>query len=189
VNASTLLSFLMAAPFCTLVVIALLYNSLVARRNAVKNVFACLDALLQKRADLVPNLVATVKGAMNHEAQLLAEIARLRSLTLSGGAVQRAQADEKLSDHLSQLLVLAESYPTLQVNRNFLQLQASLNEIEEQISAARRAYNAAVTDYNNGVEMLPTSIVAGWMKLQKQPWFEAAAGSRANVNVAAQMRG
>lgn len=188
-NGSTFFSILLAAPICALVALALCYNSLIARRNAVENVFACLDALLQKRHDLIPNLVSTVKGAMNHEAGLFTEIARLRSRTLAGGAPQRAQADDQLSESIGKVLFLAESYPQLQANQNFLQLQASLNEIEEQISAARRAYNATVTEYNNGVEMLPTSVVAGWMKLGKQAWFEAASGSRANVDVAAGFRG
>jgi LemA protein len=149
------------------------YNSLIARKNAVANAFAGLDAMLQKRNDLVPNLVAVVQGYMAHERSLLAEVTRLRAQAAAAPtAAERHALDLQLQQGLSRVLMLSENYPELRASSQFSRLQAALNEIEEQISAARRAFNATVTDYNNAIQSYPGSALANAMGLRKLPWFE-----------------
>jgi LemA protein len=168
-----------------LIIAIAMYNGLVAKRNGVANVYGTLDAMLQKRYDLVPNLVATVKGYATHERELLERVIQLRGEAQSGATLQdRAAASEGLSAALGQVIGLAEAYPELKASANFLHLQASLNEIEEQISAARRAFNAAVTDYNNAVETFPSSIIAGMFGFTKNDWFQIADAQRQNPNLA-----
>ena len=162
-----------------------MYNTLVGKKNDVENIFAGVDAVLKKRYDLVPNLVAAVKNYMKHEAGLLTEITELRARASSGRISddEKVDLDNKLSRALGGIMIAVENYPDLKASQNFMQLQRSLNEIEEQISAARRAYNAAVTDYNNAVEMFPTNIAAGMMNYQRKQVFEISEQERQNVNV------
>ena len=155
------------------------YNGLVARRNAVSNAFASVDAQLQKRYDLVPNLVATVKGYVRHERELLELVTRLRNDALQSPDAQvRKNADDQLSKVLPQLLVVAESYPALRASENFLYLQKSLNEVEEQLAAARRNFNSCVTEYNNAVELFPSSLIAGAFGFKKTDWFRVSDAER-----------
>jgi len=165
--------------------IVILYNSLISKKNQVQNVFASVDALLKKRYDLIPNLVATVQKYMQHERGTLTEITELRAKAISGTLSddEKVDLDNKLTKTLGGIMVAVENYPDLKANQNFLQLQASLNEVEEQISAARRAYNAAVTDYNNAVEMFPTNILASMMNYQRKKVFEIPDTERQNVDV------
>ena len=165
--------------------VVLLYNSLVVKKNQVNNAFAGTDALLKKRYDLIPNLVETVKTYMQHEQKTLTEITEMRSKAMSGPLSDDDKIDlnNKLGKAVGGIMVAVENYPDLKANQNFMQLQGSLNEIEEQISAARRAYNASVTDYNNAVEMLPTNILASMMNYKQRKLFETAESERQNVNV------
>lgn len=165
--------------------LALVYNSLVGKKNQVENTFASIDTMLKKRYDLIPNLVSTVQTYMGHEAGVLTQITQLRSKALSGPVSndEKVELNNQLSKTLGAIMVAVENYPDLKANQNFLQLQAALNEIEEQISAARRAYNAAVTEYNNAVEMFPTNIMAGVMGFKRKPLFEIPQDQRQNVNV------
>ncbi|MCI5221355.1 MAG: LemA family protein [Candidatus Electrothrix sp. AR4] len=165
--------------------IVVLYNSLVGKKNQVKNAFASTDALLKKRYDLIPNLISTVKTYMKHEQQTLTEITEMRSRAMSGNlsSNEKVDLDNKLGKAMGGIMVAVENYPDLKADQNFIQLQRSLNEIEEQISAARRNYNASVTDYNNAVEMLPTSILASFMKYKQKNLFEISEKERQNVNV------
>ncbi|HEX8833924.1 MAG TPA: LemA family protein [Abditibacteriaceae bacterium] len=170
-----------------LLIVMGMYNGLVARKNQVQNVYASLDAMLQKRYDLVPNLVAAVQGYMTHERELLESVVKLRQAAVTGSSARaRGDADEQMTSALGQLFMLSENYPQLKASDNFLHLQASLNEIEEQISAARRAFNASVTDYNNAVQMFPSSIMAGMMGYKSKQWFEIADEQRQNPNLAGQ---
>jgi len=168
-----------------LLLIVILFNSLIAKRNAVNNAFAGIDAYLKKRYDLIPNLVAAVQKYMEHERGLLNEITELRSRAISGNISdsERVELDNKISRALGAINIAVENYPDLKANTNFLQLQASLNEVEEQLSAARRAYNAAVNSYNNAVQMFPTNLVAMIMGFKARPFFEASKAERQNVNV------
>ncbi len=163
------------------------YNALIGKRNQVENVFASLDALLKKRYDLIPNLVATVKNYMQHENETLTKVTELRARAESGNLTddQKVDLDNQISGMMGRIMVQVEAYPDLKANENFMHLQRSLNEVEEQISAGRRAYNSSVTDYNNAIEMFPSSIVAGMHNFQKKKWFEASPQERESVSVAA----
>jgi len=145
-----------------LVAIIAIYNGLVHKRNQVRNVFATIDVMLKKRWDLVPNLVATVKGYAQHEKTLFEDLTNARSRVAQAGlgSAERVTLENSITRGLSRLFAVVENYPQLKAGENFLHLQRTLNELEEQISAARRAYNAAVTDYNNAVQMFPSSMFA-----------------------------
>jgi len=166
-------------------ILAGMYNSLIGKRNTVEQVFAGVDAVLKKRYDLVPNLVAVVQQYMKHEAGLLTEVTELRARAASGQLSddETVEINNQMSRALGGIMVAVENYPELKASQNFLQLQRSLNEIEEQISAARRAYNAAVTDYNNAVEMLPTNLMAGLMHYARKQVFDIPQAERQSVDV------
>ena len=154
-----------------------MYNGLVSRRNGVDNAFASLDAALQKRFDLIPNLVAAVKGYAAHESDLFARVASLRAEAQT--ARGRLQADGEMTALLPQVMALAEGYPQLKASANFLHLQATLTEIEEQLSAARRAFNAAVTDYNTAIQSFPGNVLANQFGFVQRDLFSCADDARA----------
>jgi len=167
-----------------ILVVVFLYNSLIAKKNQVTNVFGTIDALLKKRYDLLPKLISTVKAYMEHEKSLLTEITEMRAKAVSGQLSDDEQVDldNKLSKMLGGIMVAVENYPDLKANQNFLHLQRAMNEIEEQISAARRAYNAAVTAYNNAVEMFPTNVAASMMRYKLKKVFEISEEQREDVD-------
>lgn len=167
-----------------ILVVVFLYNSLIAKKNQVTNVFGTIDALLKKRYDLLGKLISTVKAYMQHEKSLLTEITEMRAKAVSGRLSDDEQVDldNKLSKMLGGIMVAVENYPDLKANQNFLQLQRAMNEIEEQISAARRAYNAAVTAYNNAVEMFPTNVAASMMRYKLKKVFEISEEQREDVD-------
>ncbi len=169
----------------SLIVIILMYNSLVAKKNQVENIFASVDTQLKKRYDLIPNLVASVSQYMQHEKSTLEEITKLRAEANRANISdeQKMLLDEKMSSALGSIMVAVENYPELKANENVLHLQHSLNEVEAQIAAARRAYNQAVTDYNNALEQIPTNILANMMGYTKKKLFEARPQEKENVNV------
>lgn len=162
------------------IAVALMYNSLVRRKNQVTNIFATVDAMLKKRYDLIPNLVATAQEYMKHERHLLTEVTRLRAQAISGEISddQKIDIDHQISKAIRGILVAVENYPDLKASQNFLHLQSTLVDLEEQISAARRAYNAAVTDYNNGVEMFPTNLLAKAFGFRPKRLFEIEPSER-----------
>lgn len=164
-----------------------LFNKVIGRKNQVENAFGSVDAMLKKRFDLIPGLVATVKQYASHEQETLTRLTALRARAVDRGAPGQDDAvalDKELSQTLGRLMVAVESYPALKANEGFQQLQRSLNEIEEQLSASRRAFNAAVTDYNDAVEMFPTNFIAGAMGLRRKPVFQLQEAERANPDVA-----
>lgn len=177
-------SFLIALGIIA-VLIVLLYNYLISKKNQVENIFGSVDALLQKRFDLIPSLVATVSEAMKHEKSTLEEVTALRAKALEykNNANKLSEIDARLSPLLSSLMLNVEAYPELKANDNTLQLQRALNEIEEQLSAARRAYNQAVTDYNNAIEMFPANILANSLHYQRKMVFVISENERKNPNV------
>ena len=156
------------------------FNGLVMKRNRCENAFATIDVMLKKRYDLIPNLVETVRGYARHERELLEQVTELRARAASGPLPtdEAVVLNNRITGLLRRLLVVVEAYPELKANENFLQLQRALNEVEEQISAARRAYNAAVMDLNNAVQMFPSSIVAGMTGFGTRRFFEAAGAER-----------
>ena len=168
-----------------IIIVIALYNSLINRKNKVEYAFGGIDVMLKKRTDLIPNLVSSVQQYMAHERELLTKITELRSAVMSEGISdqQRFDLENQIGSALGRLKIAVEAYPDLKANQNFLQLQASLYEAEEQISASRRAFNAAVLNFNNSVEMFPTNILAGMMKYQRKASFEIPEQEREPVNV------
>jgi LemA protein len=164
----------------------LMYNSLVRKKNQVENAFAGIDTMLKKRYDLIPNLVSAVKQYMKHEAGTLTEITNLRAKATSGSLSSDETVDlnNRIGKALGGIMVAVENYPDLKASDNFQQLQRSLNEVEEQLSAARRSFNASVTDFNNAVEMFPTNIMAGMMGYKIRKLFEAVEIERQTPDVA-----
>jgi len=152
----------------------ILYNSLIRKKNDVENAFASVDVMLKKRYDLIPALVDAVKGYMNYERDLLTEITELRAKAISDNLTseERVKIGNKIRKDLSDILVAVENYPDLKASQNFLKLQGAINETEEQLAASRRAYNAAVTVFNNAVEVFPSNIMASMMKYGRRTLFD-----------------
>ncbi len=168
-----------------LLILVLMYNSLISKKNQVENIFASIDTQLKKRFDLIPNLIASVKQYMTHEKTLLESVTSLRSKSIKHNLEDNEviSLDSKMSSALGSLMIAVEAYPDLKANENVMHLQASLNEVEEQIQAARRAYNQAVTDYNNAIEMIPTNFMAKIMGYKEKSLFVISINQRENVNV------
>lgn len=165
------------------IIIISLYNTLVVKRNNVDNAFACIDAQLKKRFDLIPNLVAAVKEYMRHESDTLTRIAELRARAMSANASEKMACADEAAGLMRNIMVQAENYPDLKASSNFIQLQRSLNEIEEQLSAARRAFNAAVTEYNNTIQCFPWNLFAGALGFRTRELFSVSEAERQNPNV------
>jgi LemA protein len=160
------------------------YNNLQRRRNRVDQAYSTIDVQLTQRYDLIVKLVETVRQYMGHERSLLEEITRLRTRAVQTTTPHaRLSADNELTRALGQLSVSLENYPQLRSSENFVQLQRSLNEVEEQIAAARRAYNGAVVDYNNAVQTFPNSLIAGSMGFGTRQVFAADERKRGDVDM------
>jgi len=156
---------------------AWLYNRLVRNRNRVSEAWAGIDVQLQKRFELVPNLVQTVKGYASHESSVFEEVARIRK-TGETRVDARAQQETALSRSLGRLFALAEDYPDLKASEGFQQLHDSLVDIEDHLQFARRYYNGAVRDNNNLVESFPSNIIAGLFKFKLAEFFEIELASQ-----------
>ena len=150
------------------------YNRLVRLRNQVKNAWAQIDVQLKRRYDLIPNLVNTAKGYMNHERETLEAVtkARQQAIDLSGGIADQAKAENMLSQTLRSLFAVSENYPDLKANQNFLALQEELTSTENKISFARQFYNDQVLHLNNKIEMFPSNIIAGMFNFKRAESFE-----------------
>ncbi len=150
-----------------------IYNSLVRLRNQVDNSWSQIDVQLKRRHDLIPNLVETAKGYMEHERQTLENITEARSKAMGAGSVSdTAQAEGQLSDALSKFFVVVENYPDLKANQNFLSLQETLTSTENKIAFARQNYNDQVLFFNNKTQMFPSNIVAGMFNFKQRDFFE-----------------
>ncbi len=151
------------------------YNSLVSLRNKVKDQWSQIDVLLKRRTDLIPNLVETVKGYANHESETLENVIAARNRVVEAKTTEEEiKADGELSRALGRLMAVAEAYPDLKANTNFLDLQANLKETEDKIQYARQFYNDAVLVYKNKLEMFPSNIVAGIFGFKPEAFFEAS---------------
>ncbi|HVS60290.1 MAG TPA: LemA family protein [Gemmatimonadaceae bacterium] len=158
-----------------------LYNRLVSLRVRAENAWSDIDVQLKRRADLVPNLVSTVKGYAAHERQTLDAVTQARTKAVaaqSAGPATRAQAEGELTTALRGLTVAVEAYPQLQASGGFRDLQAQLATIEEAVQSSRRYYNAVVRDLNTAISTIPSNLVAGPMGYHELEFFEAAAGER-----------
>jgi len=155
-------------------------NDLVTQREAVTSQWSNLDVALQRRADLIPNLVSTVKGFAQHETEVFKDIADARA-RLAGGRTptEKIQANQQLDTAISRLLVIAENYPQLKSNENFLQLQDELAGTENRIAVERRKYNEALQRYNTNIALFPNNIVAGMSGLARNDaYFQTEPGAR-----------
>ena len=164
-----------------IVLYVVLYNRLVSLRVRSKNAWSDIDVQLKRRADLVPNLVETVKGYAAHERGTLDAVTQARTRAVaaqSAGPAQRAQAENELTMALRGLTVAVEAYPQLQASGGFRDLQAQLATIEDSIQNSRRYYNAVVRDLNTAISTIPSNLVAGPMGYHELEFFEAAAGER-----------
>ena len=183
---TTLIIVIAVVVVLALIVISL-YNGLIRKKNEVVNAFGGMDVQLKKRYDLIPNLIETVKQYMTHERELLTQVTELRTKATSGTLSddEKVNLDNEISQVVKGIMVAVENYPDLKANDNFLNLQRTMNEVESQISAARRAYNAAVTDFNNGVQTFPSNIMAGMMGLTIKAVFEIPEVERENIDAKA----
>ena len=160
------------------------YNNLVRARQKVKNSWSQIDVQLQRRFDLIPNLVETVKGYAKHESETLENVVKARNTYLSATTPEaQMEANGELTQAISKLFALAEAYPDLKANTNFVKMQEDLKETEDKISYARQFYNDTVLKYNNKVEVIPTNIIAGLFGFKKEAFFEAQGAERENVQV------
>ena len=150
------------------------YNKLVTLKNRVKNQWSQIEVLLKRRADLIPNVVETVKGYTAHEKETLDAVISARSKAVGAQTTEEEiKANSELSQALSRLLVVAEAYPDLKANTNFLELQRELKETEDKISYARQFYNDTAANFNIQIEVFPSNIVASMFNFKQQPLFEA----------------
>ena len=160
------------------------YNGLVVARNKVRDQFSQIDVQLKKRFDLIPNLVETVKGYAKHESETLEKVIEARNGYANAKTeAEKMAASKELSQGVMQIFALAENYPELKANSNFLELQGQLKEVEDKISYARQFYNDSVLMYNNKTEMFPSNLVASMFGFKKESFFEADEKERENVEV------
>lgn len=181
---STFILFLLVAIVLGLILIGI-YNGLVVKRNRVRNAFSTIDVNLRKRHDLIPSLVETVKGYATHEQETFTRLIEARQRLASGdlSETERLREEERVGPGMRHLVAVAESYPELRSSSHFLNLQRNLTEIEEQISAARRAYNAAVFEINTAVETFPSNLIAGFFGFRRHDFFEASEEAREAIRV------
>ncbi|MEA2718082.1 MAG: LemA protein [Actinomycetota bacterium] len=164
--------------------VVLTYNGLVRLRNRVKNSWAQIDVQLKRRYDLIPNLVETVKGYAKHERETFEAVTQARANAINAsGVAEQAAAENQITGALKTLFSVAEAYPELKANQNFLALQEELTGTEGRISYARQFYNDAVLQLNNKIESFPSNVVAGRFGFKQQEFFEADDTSRGPVNV------
>ncbi|HEX7725170.1 MAG TPA: LemA family protein [Rhizomicrobium sp.] len=148
------------------------YNGLVRRKNVVKEAWSGIDVQLKRRADLIPNLVETVKGYATHERGTFDELTRLRAQTGTQDIAERAQTEAAITAAIGKVMAVAEAYPDLKASANFQQLQGDLSNIEDQLQLARRYYNGTVRDYNVTIEQFPSSLIASSGGFTAQPFFQ-----------------
>ncbi|MBO6216128.1 MAG: LemA family protein [Prevotella sp.] len=162
-----------------------LYNGLVKKRNNRENAFADIDVQLKQRHDLIPQLVATVKGYAAHEKELLEKITAARAAAMGATTINdKVKAENELSGALAGLKVSLEAYPDLKANQNFLQLQNEISDVENKLAAVRRFFNSATKELNTAVQSFPSNIIAGMFGFHKEPMFEIPSAERATMDKA-----
>ena len=150
-----------------------IYNKLIRKRNRVKESWAQIDVQLKRRYDLIPNLVETVKGYASHEKETFENVTKARAAAINAGGVQeQAQAENMLTGALKSLFAVAEAYPQLKANENFLGLQEELSSTENKIGFARQHYNDVVRDFNTSIQQVPANMIAGTFGFTEEAYFE-----------------
>jgi LemA protein len=159
------------------------YNKLVRMRNGAEEAFESINVFLKQRYDLIPNLVNTIKGYTQYESGVLEKIVELRSRAMAAGGKDGGVAENELTGALKTVFALAENYPDLKANQEFLHLQQTLTGLEESIQRARRYYNASARDLNNSVEVFPNNLIAGPFGFRRMGYFEVDEAEKQNVKV------
>ena len=174
-----------------IIVIAIIsiYNSLVRLRNNRENAFANIDVQLKQRHDLIPQLVATVKGYATHEREVLQRVTEARTAAMSATTINdKVVAENALSNALAGLKVSLEAYPDLKANQNFLQLQGEISDVENKLAAVRRFFNSATRELNNAVETFPSNLFAKMFGFKREPMFEVPQAERADYDRAPEVK-
>jgi LemA protein len=160
------------------------YNSFVVLKARILEAFSGIDVQLKRRADLIPNLVESVKGYAKHEKAIFEDVAKARSAMMSAQSVeQKAQANNMMTDALKSLFAVAEAYPNLQASQNFQDLQRQLEDTEDKVAYSRQFYNSNVLSYNNKVQMFPSNLIAMIFHYAPEPYFAADAKERESIKV------
>jgi len=162
-----------------------IYNGLIQLKNKVDEGWADIETQLKRRYDLIPNMVETVKGYAKHESKTFEAVTQARNMAMSAKSPEeKVQAENALSGTLKTLFAVAENYPELKANQNFMDLQATLKEVEEKLQLSRRYYNATVRDFNTKVEIFPNNLIAGLFHFVRRQFFEIEnAQERENIKV------
>jgi LemA protein len=164
---------ILAIPLVLILAVVIIYNSFVRKRNLVQEAWSGIDVQLKRRYDLIPNLVRSVQGYAKHEKGLFESVTNARTRAIEAQGVKpQAEAENTLTGQIRSLFAVAENYPTLKANENFISLQNSLNEIEDQIQMARRYYNGTVRDFNILVQSFPSNLIAGIFDFKQKEFFE-----------------
>lgn len=167
-----------------LIFIIAMYNSFIKLNNKVNEAFATMDVYLKKRWDLIPNLIEIVKGYAKHEKETLKSMIDLRNSAYDNTSMtEKISANETLAKGLSKIMMLAEAYPDLKANQNFLDLSSKLTKIEEDIANSRKYYNAVVRLFNDKVQMFPSNLLAGILGYRAKQMFEASTVERENITI------
>lgn len=160
------------------------YNSLVTKRNRVREAFSQIDVQLKRRASLIPNLIETVKGYVKHEKGVLTEVTKARTALMGASSKsEQAQANNMLTGALKSLFAVAEAYPKLQASENFKELQEELSDTETKIAASRQFYNGNVLDFNNSLQTFPNSVMAGMFSFTQEEFFKATEEEKRDLKV------
>ena len=161
-----------------------MYNGLIKLKNRVDEAWSDIDVQLKRRHDLIPNLINTVKGYAAHEKELFEKVTQARTAAMGAKTPEdKEKAEDMLSGTLKSLFAVAEAYPDLKANQNFLELQRELTDTEDKIQASRRFYNGNVRDFNTKIETFPTNIFAGMLHFVKREFFQAESSEKENVKV------
>ncbi len=185
-----MIGWILLALVCTvLLVFIIIYNSLVTQRNDVQNAWKQIDVQLKRRHDLIPNLVSTVKGALEFEQDTLEKVISARAKAVAAGNTQsRADAENSLTQALGKLFAVMENYPALKSNQNVSQLQEELTSTENRIAFARQFYNDLVANYRTKLQVFPNNLVSSFMNFRPEEYFEAAATDRVTPAVDLSLR-
>ncbi len=167
------------------ILVIFLYNNLIRLRSIVNNAFSSTDVILKRRYDLIPNLVETVKGYMDHEESVLIKVTELRSQSLNNGVSidEKIKIDKDISSDMNKIFALSEGYPELKSSENFLKLQTAIIDTEDEVAAARRTFNAAATEYNINIKVFPSSIFATLMGFNEISLFETKDTENVNIKL------
>ena len=168
-----------------LIWVVAMYNGFIRLKNTIEEAFSTMDVYLKKRYDLIPNLVETVKGYAAHESGTFEKVVQARNMAANATTIEdKLKGENMLQSTLKSLFALAEAYPDLKANTNFLELQDQLNRVENEIASARKYYNAVVREFNTKVEAFPSNLIAGIFGFARRPMFEVEdASERQNVQV------